>query len=138
MSMPPAALAMISGRRAARSFVTARYSSPRMSAAGSTSTVRTAWPRMSMPRISPAAARASAADRQSFTPPALPRPPVSTCAFTTDRRPEPFGGCGGLLRRGRHVPARDRNAVALEALLCLEFVKIHGESVTERFGRHAI
>ena len=91
--MPPAALAMISGRRAARSFVTARYSSPRMSAAGSTSTVRTAWPRMSMPRIACAAARASAAERQSFTPPALPRPPVSTCAFTTTGGPSRAAAC---------------------------------------------
>src|SRR6266496_4134626 len=38
---------------------------------------------MSMPRIAAAAARASSGVRASLTPPALPRPPVFTCALTT-------------------------------------------------------
>src|SRR5665647_1255294 len=38
---------------------------------------------MSMPRIAAAAASASSGEWASLTPPALPRPPVFTCAFTT-------------------------------------------------------
>src|SRR5664279_3936648 len=38
---------------------------------------------MSMPRICAAAASASAGLCTTFTPPALPRPPVLTCALTT-------------------------------------------------------
>ena len=40
-------------------------------------------PLMSMPRIRPATASASAASLASFTPPALPRPPTSTWALMT-------------------------------------------------------
>src|SRR6478609_247306 len=43
----------------------------------------TVWPLMSMPRISPARCSASSAERAILTPPALPRPPVFTCALTT-------------------------------------------------------
>jgi len=38
---------------------------------------------MSIPRIAPAFSRASFGFSASFTPPALPRPPTFTCAFTT-------------------------------------------------------
>ena len=38
---------------------------------------------MSMPRIRSAVAYASSGPLASFTPPAFPRPPVFTCAFTT-------------------------------------------------------
>ena len=40
-----------------------------------------------MPRISPARASASSAVSASLMPPAFPRPPVSTCAFTTTGKP---------------------------------------------------
>src|SRR5947207_10624610 len=40
---------------------------------------------MSSPMISDALRSASSGSSASFTPPALPRPPVSTCAFTTTR-----------------------------------------------------
>ena len=45
----------------------------------------TTWPLMSSPRIASAFSRASSGVRASFTPPALPRPPVFTCALTTSR-----------------------------------------------------
>ena len=38
---------------------------------------------MSNPRIAAAFSRVSSGDDASFTPPALPRPPVLTCALTT-------------------------------------------------------
>src|SRR6476659_4210445 len=54
-----------------------------MSAPGSTSTRWTVWPLMSMPRICSAWVRASAGVLATLTPPALPRPPILTCALTT-------------------------------------------------------
>src|SRR6478672_9183474 len=54
-----------------------------MSAPGSTSTRCTVWPLMSMPRICSAFARASSGVLATLTPPALPRPPIFTCALTT-------------------------------------------------------
>ena len=49
----------------------------------------------------------------SFTPPALPRPPTRTCAFTTTGPPmrsaaarAAVGGRGGLAREQRHAVAR--------------------------------
>src|SRR4051812_44587929 len=58
-----------------------------MSAAGATSTRCTVCPLMSMPRISRALTTASCGSWASFTPPALPRPPVFTWALTTTRPP---------------------------------------------------
>ena len=55
------------------------------------STRWTVWPLMSMPRMSCARASASSGFSASFTPPALPRPPIFTCALTTAHR-------GGLSR----------------------------------------
>jgi hypothetical protein len=54
-----------------------------MSLASVTSTRCTVWPLMSIPRMAAAFSRASSGDSASFTPPALPRPPVFTCALTT-------------------------------------------------------
>src|SRR5487761_259598 len=54
-----------------------------MSLASVTRTLCTTWPLMSRPRICSAAACASSGPLASLTPPALPRPPVFTCAFTT-------------------------------------------------------
>ena len=57
-----------------------------MSAAGATRTLRTVMPLISMPRIAPRPARPRRASAASFTPPALPRPPTSTCALMTTCR----------------------------------------------------
>src|SRR6266702_1573202 len=54
-----------------------------MSLAVVTNTRWTVWPLMSMPRMAAALASVSSGVSASFTPPALPRPPVFTCAFTT-------------------------------------------------------
>ena len=43
----------------------------------------TVWPLMSMPRMARACSSASSAVLATLTPPALPRPPVLTCALTT-------------------------------------------------------
>ena len=60
----------------------------------STSTRCTVWPLMSMPRMSLGAVSAPpAGSSANFTPPALPRPPVLTCALTTTTgAAEPLGG----------------------------------------------
>ena len=60
-----------------------------MSLASVTSTRRTTWPLMSRPRIAVAFSAASSASAASLTPPALPRPPVLTWAFTTTAVPIP-------------------------------------------------
>src|SRR3954454_3590602 len=52
-------------------------------------TLPTVWPLMSMPRICRAVSSAAAGSAASFTPPALPRPPVFTWALTTTRPPSP-------------------------------------------------
>src|SRR5256885_954433 len=54
-----------------------------MSAAAATSTLRTVMPLIVIPTIAPATRSASSADEASLTPPALPRPPTSTCALMT-------------------------------------------------------
>src|SRR5215211_5650342 len=58
-----------------------------MSAVTASITRWTVWPLMSMPRMSRARACASSGPSASFTPPALPRPPVFTWALTTTRPP---------------------------------------------------
>ena len=58
-----------------------------MSDALSIQSVRTTWPRMSRPRISLARSAASSGVAASLMPPALPRPPTSTCALTTTGPP---------------------------------------------------
>ena len=62
---------------------------------------------------------ASAGSSASLTPPALPRPPVSTCALTTTCVAELLGGGARLLRRRRDAALRDGNAELLEELLAL-------------------
>ncbi len=54
-----------------------------MSVASAISTRCTVWPLMSMPMMRWAFSKASAGLSASFTPPALPRPPIFTCALTT-------------------------------------------------------
>ena len=83
-----------------------------MSLASVTSTRRTTWPLMSRPRIAVAFSAASSASAASLTPPALPRPPVFTWAFTTTAVADPGGR--GLRLRGECRPpppaARERRA----------------------------
>ena len=87
MSMPPAALTMKTGFFDARSTMMPTYASLPMSAATVTSTFSTVSPLIFMPRIAVAFSFASAGVLQNFTPPALPRPPACTCAFTITGRP---------------------------------------------------
>jgi hypothetical protein len=58
-----------------------------MSEASSIHTTSTVWPLMSMPRMFPAWVRTSSASAASLMPPALPRPPTCTWAFTTTGYP---------------------------------------------------
>src|SRR4051794_36373313 len=53
-----------------------------MSAASEIRTVWTVWPLMSIPRMLRACVSASCGVAANLTPPALPRPPALTCAFT--------------------------------------------------------
>src|SRR5206468_441721 len=72
-----------------------------MSEACSIQSFSTTWPRMSRPMISFAFCSASAGSSASFTPPALPRPPVSTCALTTTGPPS----CSAATRASSGVVA---------------------------------
>ena len=54
-----------------------------MAEASSIHTQWTMWPRMSIPRMSRARASASSGVAATLMPPALPRPPICTWAFTT-------------------------------------------------------
>ena len=90
MSMPPAADAMKTGACPFLSIRTPTYASVAISSAGVTRTLWTVSPLISMPRIFSACARASAGVLASFTPPALPRPPACTWAFTTTVPPSFF------------------------------------------------
>jgi hypothetical protein len=54
-----------------------------MSDASVINTRWTVWPLMSIPRMAAAFSWVSSGEVASFTPPALPRPPVFTWAFTT-------------------------------------------------------
>ena len=58
-------------------------------------------------------------------PPALPRPPVSTCALTTTCAAELLGGRARLFRRHREAALGDGNAEPLEELLALVLVEVH-------------
>ncbi len=64
-----------------------RSTPPRCPRSAASITLWTVWPLMSMPRMARAFSTASAGSEASFTPPALPRPPVFTCALTTARPP---------------------------------------------------
>ena len=96
-----------------------------MSEARSIQSVRTTWPRMSRPRISPARSAASSGVAASLMPPALPRPPVSTCALTTTGPPISAAAACASLGRERDAPLRDGDAEAREQLLALVLVEIH-------------
>src|SRR2546426_9168284 len=94
ISMPPASDAMTTWVARARSRVIERYSSRSTAEASSTSTDRTSMPSggvwgvlSRIPRICRAARSAASGSSASLMPPALPRPPACTCAFTTTRPP---------------------------------------------------
>src|ERR687887_1643227 len=74
-----------------------------MSEARSIQSLRTTWPLMSRPRMSRAFCSASAGSSASFTPPAFPRPPVSTCALTTTWPPS---SCAAARASGGLVASR--------------------------------
>ena len=96
-----------------------------MSLASVINTRCTVWPLMSSPRMAAAFSCASSGVLASFTPPALPRPPVLTWALTTTVRAQLAGRRGGLLGR-LHGPARQhRDSVRGEQILCLILVKVH-------------
>ena len=106
-----------------------------MSVSSATSTVCTVWPLMSMPRILAAFSFASSGVSASFTPPALPRPPVFTCALITTSGLAPglagrelFGDLPGLIRGTGHLAVRNRDAVLGEQLLRLVLEQVHSGS----------
>ena len=72
-----------------------------MSDARSIHSLRTTWPRMSRPSTCPAFASASSGEAASWMPPALPRPPTSTCALTTTGPPS----CSAAFRASSGVVA---------------------------------
>ena len=94
MSMPPSELAITHTVCVPRSTTRPRYSSFLMSAPSSTRSRRTFWPSgpvwcvfSCMPSIALAFSRTSSIERDSFTPPPLPRPPAWICALTTHTLP---------------------------------------------------
>src|SRR5271166_2076027 len=83
MSMPPIAEAMMIGRLLWRSTVIERYSSLTMSTRCSIQMRLAISPLMFIPRIAVAGPTTSRSSLANLMPPALPRPPISTCALTT-------------------------------------------------------
>src|SRR5688572_32563177 len=74
-------------------------------------------PRMSIPRIAWAFARASSGSSASLIPPALPRPPVSTCALRSEEHTSELQSqsnlvCRLLLQKKQNVGAHARPASA--------------------------
>ena len=96
-----------------------------MSEAGSIHTSWTVRPRMSMPRIASACDSASSASFATLIPPALPRPPICTWAFTTTGKSEVLGRLPGLLRGDGNVPLGHGDAVLGEQLFALVLEQIH-------------
>ena len=80
-----------------------------------------------IPRIFEASCAASSAERASFTPPPLPRPPAWICAFTTTTGvPSFWATLRASSGAGDHLTARGGNAKAAKNLLSLIFVNFHG------------
>ena len=78
-----------------------------------------------MPRIWLAAASAAAGSSASLTPPALPRPPAWTCAFTTTRPPRRSRDGARLRRRLRDLALRHRHPELAQDRLGLILVNLH-------------
>ena len=81
---------------------------------------------------------ASSGPAASFTPPAFPRPPVSTCALTTTVPPSSSAARARLLGRRRQPAARDRDPEPREQLLPLVLVEVHGRAETIRAARRIL
>ncbi len=118
MSIPPAAETIQTGALLARSMMIPTYASLAMSSAGAMSTFSTVSPLMSIPRMAWAFSRASSGVLASFTPPALPRPPVCTCALTTTAPPSCraiCSACSGVVATspmGTGIPCAARSSLA--------------------------
>ena len=82
--------------------------------------------------MSRAFASASAGSSASLTPPALPRPPVSTWALTTTGPADLLGSRARLLGRRREAAFGHGDAEAREELLALVFVEIHRRGTLPR------
>ena len=78
--------------------------------------------------MSPAFASASSGESASLTPPALPRPPVLTCALTTTVPPYCSAAIARLGRRERHSARGHGDAVLGEQLFGLVLEQVHGAS----------
>ena len=74
-----------------------------------------------------ACSSASWALAASLTPPALPRPPVSTCALTTTGPPSTSAACRASPGRRRETTVGDGDPDPPEELLALILVEIHGD-----------
>ena len=81
-----------------------------------------------IPRICPAAASAPAGSSATFTPPAFPRPPAWTWAFTTTRPPRRSAIARASAGRGGNLPPRNGNAELPEDRLRLVLVDLHGSA----------
>ena len=109
-----------------------------MSAAGATSTVFTVVPLMSRPMISRARSAASSGVAASFTPPALPRPPTSTCALTTTGPPMRSAAARASSGVVAVSPAAERHAVAREDLLLPILLELHANLLLRVDRRRAL
>ena len=124
ISMPPAGLTISTGRSAARSMTSPRYSSRAICSPSSTRirlTMRPSGPvwcvTRRMPIICVAICSASSAVFASLTPPPLPRPPAWICAFTITVPPRRLAiaptsdGVCAISPRGTGTPCRARMAL---------------------------
>ena len=126
ISMPPAPEATTITRSLPRSSTSPRYSSRSIAIACSTYSRCTSLPRgpvcsvtNRLPSSASAARPTSSSSRHSLIPPALPRAPVWTCAFTTQRSPPisctRYAACSGLYASpplGTAMPNPARNSFA--------------------------
>src|SRR5579872_142218 len=103
MSIPPIADAMTIGFLLARSTVMERYSSFSMSTRCSMRMRLAISPLIFMPKIACAGPFTSSASEQNLMPPAFPRPPTNTCAFTTDG-----AGCSRMICTASSTDAATR------------------------------
>ena len=85
--------------------------------------------------VARASASASAGSAAYLMPPALPRPPTSTCAFTMTGAAEPLGRRARLLRRVGDLAVGDGDPEPAEELLALILVQVHRPRESTRAGR---
>ncbi len=99
-----------------------------MSLAWATITRWVMCPLMSSPRMSWARALASSGLSASFTPPALPRPPVFTCALTTTGAAISRAIASASLRRLGDTAGEHGNAVRGQQVTGLVLEEIHEQA----------